>query len=111
MPPKKPNALPRGIARLACGCLRTNSVLPRGQKSSQVPGPFWRPQLPQRLSFDLADAFARDVKLLPNLLKRVLTLAANAEAQPNDLLFFRREGLQNVCGFVADVRIDHRINR
>ncbi len=52
-----------------------------------MPGAFGGPQLPQRLGFDLADAFAGDVELLADLFERVLALAADAEAQADDLLF------------------------
>jgi hypothetical protein len=42
--------------------------LSRGQQRPQVPCTLRRPELPQRLGFDLADALARDVELLANLL-------------------------------------------
>ena len=41
-----------------------------------------RTKLPQCLGFDLPDALARDIKLLPDLFQSVLPLAADAEPQP-----------------------------
>src|SRR5258708_4213407 len=73
--------------------------------------PFWRPKLAQGLGFDLTDALTGNVELLPNLFQSVLALAADAEAQPDHFLFFRRQGLQDICGLVAHVGIDHRVYR
>src|SRR5277367_2648186 len=73
--------------------------------------PLRRPKLAQRLGFDLTDTLARYVELLPDLFKSVLALAADAEAQANHFFFFRRQGLQNIGGFVADVRIDYGVHR
>src|ERR1700730_6386077 len=68
-------------------------------------------ELTQRLGFDLANPFARDVEFLADLFERVLTLTANSETKPDDLLFFRREGLENVRGLVANIGIDDGVNR
>ena len=51
--------------------------------------------MPQRFGFNLADALARDVQLLADLFERVLALAAYAEAQADDFLFFRKERLED----------------
>src|SRR5271170_907559 len=75
-----------------------------------MPRAFRRAKLAQRLGFDLPDAFTGYVKLLPDLFESVLALAADAEAQADHFLFFRRQGLQNISGLVAHVRIDHRIH-
>src|SRR5450755_526393 len=72
---------------------------------------FGRAKLAQRLGFNLPDALTGDVKLLPDLFESVLALAADAEAQPDHFLFFWRQGLQNIGGFIADVRIDHCVYR
>ena len=53
--------------------------------------------MPQSFGFDLADALARDVELLADLFERVLALAADPEPQPDDLLFFRRQGFQDAA--------------
>ena len=50
-----------------------------GQQRAQMPRPFRRPQLPQRLCFNLPDPFASDVELLSDLLERVLAFAADSE--------------------------------
>ena len=72
---------------------------------------FGRPQLAQRLRFDLADALARDVEFLADFFERVLALAADPETQPDHLLLFGRKRLQDVGGLVANVGVDHRIHR
>jgi hypothetical protein len=53
----------------------------------------------QRLGLDLPDPLAREIELLADLFEGVLALAADAEAQPDDLLLSRREGLQDAGGF------------
>src|SRR5260370_19015345 len=73
--------------------------------------PFRRTKLPQGFSFDLADALASDIELLTDFFQRMLALAADAEAQTNHLLFFRREGLQDIGRLIADVRVDYGIHR
>src|SRR5687768_8668908 len=70
-----------------------------------------RPQLPQRLGFDLPDALAGDIEFLTDFLERVLALAADTEPQADDLLFFRRESLQDVRRLVPHVRVDNGIHR
>src|SRR5579883_1969382 len=73
--------------------------------------PLRRTKLAQSLSLDLADALARYVKFLTDFFKRVLALAADAEAQPDHLLLFGRKRLENVRRFIAHVGVDHRIDR
>src|SRR5271169_3314028 len=70
-----------------------------------------RAELSQRLGLDLADALASYIELLADFLERMLTLAADAEAQTDNFLLFRRERLEDVRGLVANVGIDHRIHR
>ena len=53
-------------------------------------------QLAQRLGLDLADAFARDVELLADLLERAGTAVLDAEAELEDLLLARGEGGEHV---------------
>ena len=54
--------------------------------------PLRRPKLAESLGFDLADAFARYVEFLTDFFQGVLALAADAEAQPDHFLLFRRQG-------------------
>src|SRR5579871_6418885 len=72
--------------------------------------PFRRTKLAESLSFDLTDPLASNVELLPDLFKGVLALAADAEAQPDHLLFLRRKCLQNVGSLVPHIGIDHRVD-
>src|ERR1700682_144279 len=73
--------------------------------------PFRRPKLAQGLSLDLTDALSSDVELLPDLFQSVLALAADAEAQPDHFLLFRRQGLQDIGGLVPHIGIDYSIHR
>src|SRR5438128_2262784 len=75
-----------------------------------MPRPFRRAELAKSLGFNLADAFARDVELLPDFFQSMLPLTADSEAQPDDLLFFGREGFENIGGLVAHVRVDDGVH-
>ena len=81
-------------------------VVPRGQQRAQPARLLRRPQLPQRLRFDLPYPLAGHVELLSDLLERVLPFAPNAEPQLNHLFLFGRKRLQNTRSFIANVRID-----
>src|SRR5579864_1414759 len=85
--------------------------LARGHQCPQPPRPLGSAQLPQRLGFDLPDALAGDVELLPDFFQRVLALAADAETQPDYFFFLRRQRLENACRFAADVSFDHGVYR
>ena len=61
------------------------------------------PQLGQCLGFDLADALARNVELLTDLLQGVLAITADPISPPNHLLFLGRERLQNARRLIANV--------
>src|SRR5229473_804223 len=82
-----------------------------GHQGPQPPRPLGSAELPQRLGLDLPDPLARDIKLLADLFEGVLALAADAEAQPDDLLLSRREDLQDAGGFVAHVPFVDGVHR
>src|SRR5437763_1002921 len=71
----------------------------------------WRAQLPESFGFNLPNALASDVKFLANFFQSVLTLTADSETKPNDLLLFGRKCFQDISGFVANVRVDYRVDR
>ena len=48
-------------------------------------------ELPQRLCFDLADAFAGHAELLAHFFKRVVGVHANAKTHAQNTFFARRE--------------------
>ena len=48
---------------------------------------------------------------MADLLQGVLPLVPYAEAHLDDLLFLRRQRLENVPGFLAHVGVDHRVDR
>src|SRR5271154_3261965 len=74
-------------------------------------GPLRRTELAESFRLDLANTLSRYVELLADLFERVLPLAADAEAQADHLLLFRRKRLENVRGLVADIGVDHRVDR
>src|SRR6184192_3897646 len=65
------------------------------------------PQLPERLRFDLPDAFASDREALADFLERVLAAVADAEPHLDHLLLARRERLQDRLGLLLEVQVDH----
>src|SRR5665213_4330174 len=92
---------------------RFQVILPKlagGQQRAQAPGPFGSPELPKRFGFDLPNAFACDVELLTDLFKRVLAFAADAEAEPDHLLLFGRQGLEDTGSLVPDIGLDDRVD-
>src|SRR5512134_2590590 len=66
-------------------------------------------QLAECLGFDLADAFARDREALSDFLERVLAAVADAEPHLDDLLFARRQRLQDRLGLLLQVQVDDGI--
>ena len=58
-----------------------------GHQRPQPPRPLGSAEPPQRLGLDLPDPLARDIKLLADFFEGVFALAADTEAQPEDLLF------------------------
>src|ERR1035441_9395806 len=87
------------------------SPSPVFQKGAQTVAAAGMPQLPQRLSFDLADALARYGEVLPHLFERVLTPIFQAKPHLDDLLLARRQGLEHLRGLFAQIEIDDRIGR
>src|SRR6266511_3871583 len=67
------------------------------------------PQLPQRLRLDLADALARHLEVLPDLLERVVALLADPEPHPEDLLLAGGEGGEHLPGLLREVHVDDRV--
>ncbi len=64
--------------------------LTRGEQCPQVARSFRRTKLAQSLGFNLANTLAGDVEFLADLFERMFPLAADAEAQPDHLLFLGR---------------------
>src|SRR5204862_7373857 len=54
-------------------------------------------QLLERAGFDLANALAREAEPRPDLIERVLASLDQTEAQPNDVLFARREAREKAA--------------
>src|SRR5512133_202426 len=69
------------------------------------------PELPERLRLDLADALARHLEVLADLLERVVALLPDAEAHPEDLLLARGEGGEDLPGLLGQVHVDDRVRR
>src|SRR5450432_2491305 len=70
-----------------------------------------RAQLTKRPGFDLADALARKVVLLTDLLQGVRALAADPKSQPNHFLFPGRERPQDARRLIANAGRDYSIDR
>src|SRR6516162_11670662 len=68
-------------------------------------------QLPQRLGLDLADALARDRKLLTDLFQRVVRIHADAEAHADYTLLARCEQGERARRGLAQVRLDDGVDR
>src|SRR5687767_13853369 len=69
------------------------------------------PQLAECLGLDLADALAGDREVLAHLFERVLAAVTQAEAHLDDLLFARRERLQERFRLLLEVDVDHGLGR
>src|SRR5262245_48467135 len=69
-------------------------------------------EFPERLRFDLADAFAGDCEMLADLFERVLAaVRPQSEAHLDDLLLARRQGLQNFLRNFTEVDVDDGLGR
>ena len=69
------------------------------------------PQLAQRLGLDLADAFARNVELLADLLEGMRLAVLKAEAHTQDLLLTRREGGEDILELLTQKRVGCLLGR
>ena len=69
------------------------------------------PQLAQRLSFDLPNAFARYREAAAYLFQCVLRAVIHAESHPEYLLFARTESTQHQFGTFFEVDAYYRICR
>src|SRR5690348_9741040 len=64
-------------------------------------------QFPQRLGFDLADAFAGNRKRLSDLFEGVLGAVFESEAHLDYLLLARSQRAQHVRRLLLEVYVDH----
>src|SRR6202521_1302049 len=93
-------------------CNLTCDLVPHPvHKRPQLPRPRWMPQLPQRLSLNLPDAFARHRKRLSDLFQRVLRAVFQPKAHLDDLLLARCQRAQHLRSLVFEVDVDHRLGR
>src|SRR4051812_19255766 len=77
------------------------------QEAFQDAGARWVAQLPERLHFDLPDAFAGDVEVLANLFQGAFaTVGIQTKAQTDHLLLAGAERLQDIAGNVSSIRVD-----
>jgi len=68
-------------------------------------------QFPQRLGFDLADAFACHREALPDFFQSVLAAVFKPEAHLDHFLFARSQRAQDLSCLVLQVHVDHRFRR
>src|SRR5512143_3116701 len=68
-------------------------------------------ELAQGLGLDLADALARHLELLADLLERVLVAVAQAEAHLEDPALALRERLEGLLDLLLEVDVDDRVGR
>ena len=67
------------------------------------------PQLAQRFGFNLANAFARDGKALPNFLQCVIRFFPDAEAHAENLLLARSQRRQDFAGLLFQAGVHGRV--
>src|SRR6185312_10098189 len=68
-------------------------------------------QLAQRLRLDLADALARHLEVLTDLLEGMVGLLADAEPHAEHLLLARRERREHLAGLIREVDGDDALAR
>ena len=81
------------------------------QKVAQLLASGRMAQLAQGLGLDLADAFARDVELLADLLERVRLAVGQTEAHPQHLLLARGQRGQNLLKLLTQQRVGRFLRR
>src|SRR5438270_5955515 len=68
-------------------------------------------QFPQRLGFDLADAFARNRKRLPDFFERMLAAVLKPKSHLDYFFFARNQRAQDLSRLVIQVHVEHRLGR
>jgi len=68
-------------------------------------------ELLERLGFDLANAFARDLKDFANLFERVFAAVVKSKSHLDDIAFSRRQRFQNFFEFFVESVISRRMFR
>src|SRR5208283_1298274 len=68
-------------------------------------------QFPERLGFDLADAFTCDVELLSYFLQRVVRLLADTEPPPQYFFLALRQRIQNLADLLVEVLANGGLKR
>src|SRR6185312_4532371 len=76
------------------------------EKAAQLAAPARVLELAQRLGLDLADALARHVELLADLLERMVGVHADAEAHPQHALLAWRQARQHPRRRLAQIGLD-----
>ena len=80
------------------------------QETPQLPAPRGMLQLPERLRFDLPDAFARYAELLADFFQRVVGVHADAEAHAQYALLTWRQRSKHPRCRLAQIRLDRRVD-
>src|SRR5579859_1731187 len=93
------------------GSASVPSTLSGVQEALQLAGARRVLQLAQRLGLDLADTFARDRELLPDLLQSVVGVHADAEAHAQHTLLAGRQRRQHAGRGLAQIGLDRRLQR
>src|SRR6185312_5914685 len=91
-----PFFMPGSIARPVVNRLAVPFMVLPVCKRSQPAGARRVPQLAQGLAFNLANAFARDLKLLAHFFQRMLGAVLKAKTHPDDFLLTRIERPETV---------------
>src|SRR6266478_8697355 len=67
-------------------------------------------ELAEGLGLDLADALAGHREVLPHLLEGVLAAVGEAEAEAQDLLLARSQGVEHLIRLLAQAQADHALH-
>ena len=108
-PAKLPNAMSQLQARASpLAQLFSRRAVQKGPQLAAARG---MAELAECLGFDLADAFPRDRKVLTDFFQGVVTPVIQTKPHLDDLLFPRRQGLQDIFGHLLQVDVDDRFGR